>query len=150
MAARRYSSTIFAIVQALALYSALFVLIVSKNTVPFQSDNDQIEPVEQFEDIAGTSMLLLHEIASNPKILETVKVLGPSSSEGTGTKSSFDILVVGSMYQQQKAEKQFQTWGSHASVRHFILATENDDPDLPCHNTTTPDEQVYRTAESCT
>ena len=40
MAARSYSSTIFAIVQALALYSAMFVLIVSKNTVPFQLDND--------------------------------------------------------------------------------------------------------------
>jgi hypothetical protein len=45
---------------------------------------------------------------------------------------SIDVLIVGSKHNTKAARKQFETWASHSSIRHFVLATEYDDPDPNC------------------
>lgn len=54
-------------------------------------------------------------------------------NEGDKRKFSIDILTIGSVNSIEKAKTQSKSWGSHVSRRHFLLATEFDDPDPNCH-----------------
>lgn len=45
---------------------------------------------------------------------------------------SVDILIIGSLQQTELPATQLKTWASHKSIRHFILATEEDSPEPNC------------------
>lgn len=45
---------------------------------------------------------------------------------------SVDILIIGSLHQKELPVTQMETWASHTSRRHFIMATEQDAPDPNC------------------
>eukprot|EP00980_Cylindrotheca_fusiformis_P006201 scaffold1327_cov124-Cylindrotheca_fusiformis.AAC.5 len=45
---------------------------------------------------------------------------------------SVDVLIVGSLQQTELPTTQLETWASHKSVRHFVLATELDTPNPNC------------------
>lgn len=61
---------------------------------------------------------------------------------------SIDVLVAGSKAKTKAARTQFETWASHPSIRHFVLATEYDDPDPNCSSSTTAGD-VERIVKTC-
>jgi len=62
---------------------------------------------------------------------------------------SIDVLVVGSKTKTKAARTQFETWASHPSIRHFVLATEYDDPDPNCSSSSTQKKDVERIVSTC-
>ena len=89
------------------------------------------------------SMMLLNHVTTADRLLRSneKKMHLPSSY-------SIDVLVVGSKLKRQAAQAQFDSWGSHKSVRHFVLSTEDDDVDPNCHATITWDDVVNQ-AKTC-
>ncbi|GFH44534.1 hypothetical protein CTEN210_01008 [Chaetoceros tenuissimus] len=66
----------------------------------------------------------------------------------TNPSSTFDILSISSKFNLKLSHAQHETFASHASVRNFIIATEDDDPDPTCYKTTTM-EDVEQQSRTC-
>ena len=62
---------------------------------------------------------------------------------------SIDVIIVGSKLKRQAAQAQFDSWGSHKSVRHFVLSTEYDDVDPNCHSSTMTWDDVVKQSKTC-
>ena len=66
----------------------------------------------------------------------------------TNPSSTFDILSISSKFNLRLPHTQHETFASHQSVRNFIIATEDDDPDPTCYKTTTM-ENVEKQSRTC-
>jgi hypothetical protein len=83
------------------------------------------------------------------KELDAVTTIGNANSPVAMNKTQVvDILSIGSKTRPTLQTAQRVTFGSHASVRHFIAVDEDDDADPQCatHLTT---QQVYQISRYC-
>lgn len=81
-------------------------------------------------------MLLLNSTTANQLKAYTYE----KSMRRSSNNSTIDVLIVGSKFRMHAAKVQSNTWGSHDSVRHFVLATEDDDVNPHCHSTMTKED----------
>ena len=81
-------------------------------------------------------MLLLNSTTANQLKAYTYE----KSMRRSSNNSTIDVLIVGSKFKMHAAKVQSNTWGSHDSVRHFVLATEDDDVNPHCHSTMTKED----------
>lgn len=96
------------------------------------------------QDLGGEAHVLVDEGAPRSS-----RVLSPITTQQK-QKASFvvDLLSIGSRRRPELLTAQQQSFGSHASVRHFFNATEDDDDDPHCDSNLTP-KDAYRISQFC-
>ncbi|GFH44535.1 hypothetical protein CTEN210_01009 [Chaetoceros tenuissimus] len=89
------------------------------------------------EATAALTMKLLFLNETTPEKLNQAHQQFLSSTSTSKLEGIFDVITISSKFNLEFPMTQHETFMQHPSVRNFIIATEDDDPDPTCYNTTT-------------
>jgi len=83
---------------------------------------------------SSRSSVLLYLNTTNATMLGQNELIW--KTRNVDVNHSIDVLIIGSKYKLSAVQTQFETWGSHVSIRHFVVSTEEDDDNPSCLNMT--------------